>query len=188
MGVAATFVRDEGVLYRAFTQEPAAYLEDVQSGPHDDVQYSLDSMGAAYSEYGVELSAPSRGVIVWSILRELGRAGVTARVSADIDLARRLADQVRSEPRLELLAEPTLSIVCFRYAADGIDDLDAFNERLLKRLQRETPYLPSSTRVDGAYAIRPCFINARTTPELVDGLAAEAVRLGDDLRGVLPEG
>lgn len=181
IGVAATFVRSADLLYRAFTQEPAAYLETVQSGEPDDVEYSLDSMGPAYSEFGVELSSPSRGVVVWSILRELGREGVAVRIREDNDLATRLAEHVRREPSLQLLTEPTLSIVCFRYVADGIDDLDAFNDALLKRLQRETPYLPSSTRVDGAYAIRPCFINARTTPDMVDGFAAAAVRLGDEL-------
>ena len=41
-----------------------------------------------------------------------------------------------------------------------------YHDALLRRLQRETPYLPSSTRVDGVYAIRPCFINPRTTPGL----------------------
>jgi aromatic-L-amino-acid decarboxylase len=186
VGVAATFVRDADLLFRAFTQEPAAYLEDVQAGEGEDVQYSLDSMGVLYSEFGVELSSPSRGVVVWSILRELGRDGVAARVSDDNGFARRLADHVRREPHLELLTEPTLSIVCFRYVADDVDDLDGLNDALLRRLQRETPYLPSSTRVDGVYAIRPCFINPRTTPELVDGFAAAAVRLGDELRATWP--
>jgi aromatic-L-amino-acid decarboxylase len=188
VGVAATFVRGADLLFRAFTQEPAAYLEDVQSGEGEgeDVQYSLDSMGVLYSEFGVELSSPSRGVVVWSILRELGRDGVAARVSDDNGFARRLADHVRREPHLELLTEPTLSIVCFRYVADDVDDLDGLNDALLRRLQRETPYLPSSTRVDGVYAIRPCFINPRTTPGLVDGFAAAAVRLGDELRATWP--
>ncbi len=184
VGVAATFVRDRMILHRAFTQEPAAYLESVQSD-HDVIATSLDDMGIHYSEFGIELSAPARGVVVWSILRELGRDGVAARIRSDDDFARTVADQVRAQPNLELLTEPVLSILCFRYAADGIDDLDVFNDALLRRLQRETPYLPSSTRVGGAYAIRPCFINARTTPELVDGFVATVVALGDELRATL---
>ena len=182
VGVAATFVRDRALLARAFTQEPADYLETVRQGVEADVAISLDSMGIPYDDLGVELSSPPRGVQVWSILRELGREGMTARICDDNDLARQLADHVRREPHLELLTEPTLSIICFRYAAPGIDDLDTFNDLLLRRLQRETAYLPSSTRVDGAYAIRPCFINARTTPEMVDAFAAATVRLGDALR------
>jgi len=34
--------------------------------------------------------------------------------------------------------------------------------------------------VNGALAIRPCFINPRTTPSEVDGLVDALVRIGDD--------
>ena len=43
VGIAATFVRDRAILHRAFTQEPADYLEGAFAD--DDVQVSLDSMG-----------------------------------------------------------------------------------------------------------------------------------------------
>ena len=70
VGVAATFVRDRSILYRAFTQEPADYLEGAFSD--DDVQVSLDSMGIPYFDFGVELSSPVRGVAVWG---DAARAG-----------------------------------------------------------------------------------------------------------------
>jgi aromatic-L-amino-acid decarboxylase len=88
---------------------------------------------------------------------------------------------VRRHPRLELVTEPVLSICCFRYVADGIADLDTFNTALLRRLVRETPYLPSSTIVNGTFVIRPCFINARTRSEHVDGLVAAVVAIGDEM-------
>ncbi|HEX2705834.1 MAG TPA: aminotransferase class V-fold PLP-dependent enzyme [Candidatus Lustribacter sp.] len=181
-GTAATFVRDRAILYRAFTQEPAAYLESVFS-PADDAQSSLDSVGIPYSEFGVELSAPARGTAVWAVIRELGRSGVAARVREDRDLASRLAEVARRHPRLEVLAEPVLSICCVRYTAPGLADHDRVNEAILRRLLRDTPYLPSSTRVGGAFAIRPCYINPRTTPEHVDGLAAAIVEIGDEIIG-----
>ena len=205
VGVAATFVRDRALLQRAFTQEPADYLESAAAGDDDHVEVSLDAMGVPFADMGVELSAPARGVVVWSILRELGRDGVTARVRADNDLARRLAAAVRAHPRLELMLEPELSICCFRYVGDQIGDkagddvgdqagdlgvdeagrraaeLDEVNLAVLHRLHVRTAFLPSSTRVRGAWAIRPCFINPRTTPDMVDAFAAAVVRLGDEL-------
>jgi len=179
-GIAATFVRDRSILHRAFTQEPADYLEGSFADP-DDAQSSLDSMGIPYADFGVELSSPARGVVVWSILRELGRNGVTRRVQRDNDLARHLAGTVRRSDRLELLSEPVLSICCFRYRRVGVADLDGLNEQIHRRLLRETPYLPSVTVVNGSFGIRPCFINPRTTSEHVDGLAQAVERLGDEL-------
>jgi aromatic-L-amino-acid decarboxylase len=179
-GIAATFVRDRSILHRAFTQEPADYLEGSFSDPHN-AQSSLESMGIPYADFGVELSSPARGVVVWSILRELGRSGVTRRIKQDNDFARRLAGLVRGNDHLELLAEPVLSICCFRYRRDGVADPDALNEQLHRRLLRETPYLPSATVVNGSFGLRPCFINARTTNEYVDGFARAVVRLGDEL-------
>jgi aromatic-L-amino-acid decarboxylase len=181
VGVAATFVRDRSILHRAFTQEAAPYLEGSFTEA-SDVRISLDSMGIPYADFGVELSAPARGAVVWSILRELGREGVRARIRRDNDLAQHLADRVRSSDVLELVAEPVLSICCFRYSGGDIEDLDGFNAVLFRRLVQETPYLPSSTVVNGGFALRPCFINSRTELEHVDGLVDAVVTIGNELR------
>lgn len=53
-GIAATFVRDRTILHRAFTQEPADYLEGSFSDPHD-AQSSLESMGIPYADFGLSL-------------------------------------------------------------------------------------------------------------------------------------
>jgi aromatic-L-amino-acid decarboxylase len=185
VGIAATFVRDRSILHRAFTQESSAYLEGAFAEP-DDVRVSLDSMGVPYADFGVELSAPARGVVVWSILRELGRRGVRERVRRDNDFARHLASRVRLSNRLELVAEPVLSICCLRYRTEATDDLDALNAALLRRLVAETPYLPSSTVVKGRFAIRPCFINARTELEHVDAFCDAVIRIGDELALSIP--
>ena len=181
VGVAATFVRDRSILHRAFTQEPADYLEGAFAS--DDVQSTLDSMGIPYFDFGVELSAPSRGVMVWAILRELGVEGLRARIVADNDFARYVAAQAREHPRLEVLAEPVLSICGFRYRTDADRDWDSVNSQILRRLARETSIVVSSTFVDGSYVLRPCFINARTTTAHVDEFLATVLRFGDELTG-----
>jgi aromatic-L-amino-acid decarboxylase len=186
VGVAATFVRDRSILFRAFTQEPAAYLEAIASGDGTDIRSSLEFMGVPYADFGVELSSPARGAVVWSIVRELGRDGVAERIRRDNDHARRVAHEAHADPRLEVLSEPTLSIVCFRYVGQpGADrgdvDLDDVNTEILRRLYLQTPYVPSSTRVGGHIALRPCFINARTHDEHVTGFTAAVSRLGDQI-------
>ncbi len=41
--------------------------------------------------------------------------------------------------------------------------LDRLNVEISRRLRAETGYVPSTTRVAGKVAIRPCYINPRTT-------------------------
>ena len=99
---------------------------------------------------------------------------------------RRLTELARSHPRLEALTEPELSVACLRYRpARPISDaeLDVLNEELLRRLWRTTGYLPTSTIVDGRFAIRPCFIGIRVGEADVAGLADCLVELGDALVG-----
>lgn len=180
VGVGATFVRDRSVLFDAFTQEPADYLEGAFV---EEPETSLDSMGIPYADFALELSAPSRGVVVWAILTELGRQGVAARVVEDNDFARHVAERARREPALELLTEPTLSICCFRHVAPPDEDPNGFNQQLLRRLLRETDFMPSSTLVDGRFAIRPCFINLRTTLDHVDAFVDAVLRIGAEMSG-----
>ena len=181
VGVGATFVRDRGLLHRAFMQEPAAYLEGAMSD--DGVQVSLDAMGVPYGDLGVELSAPPRGAQVWAILRELGRDGVRARIVADNDLARLVEQLARADARLEVLSPAVLSICCFRYVGADRSGGDPLNQQILRRLARESPFIVSATMVGGRFALRPCFINARTRPEHVSEFMATVVRLGDELAG-----
>ena len=184
VGVAATFVRDRDLLERAFTQEPSDYLQGSieQSGEIDaSIEHSLDSLGIPYFDYGVELSAPCRGIVVWALIREIGAAGMRARVRRHNDMARELAQFCKRHPKLELLLEPTLSVCCFRYVAPQVGDLDRFNQRLHRRLVRENVYMPSTTRVNGQLALRPCFIGALAEKPQVDGLLQAVLRTGDAL-------
>ncbi|TQV75179.1 aminotransferase class V-fold PLP-dependent enzyme [Aliikangiella marina] len=184
VGVAATFVRDREILNRAFTQEPADYLEgsavDI-SEEKTKIEHSLDDFGIPYFDYGVELSAPCRGIVVWAMIKEIGVAGMRDRIVRHNDMAYRLADIARDHPKLELLDTPTLSICCFRYRAPEIKDLDQFNQRLHRQLIRENTYMPSTTRINGQLALRPCFVGARAEMYQVDGLVEAVIRIGDNL-------
>lgn len=184
VGVAATFVRDRDILLRAFTQEPADYLEgslDQADSPGAGIEHSLDDFGIPYFDYGVELSAPCRGVVVWAMIREIGVEGMRERVKRHNDMANHVARFASEHPHLEVLGKPTLSICCFRYMAPGVSDLDLFNQRLHRRLVRENEYMPSTTRVNGKLALRPCFVGARADQSQVDGLLDAVLRIGKEL-------
>jgi len=177
VGIASTFVRDRAILYDAFTQEPADYLDGAFVA-EVDAQSTFESLGIPYSEFGVELSSPSRGIQVWAILKELGVEGVRHRVRTDNDLATHTAQRAIDNPALEALTEPQLSIATFRFTDNRIEDLDAFNHDVLIAVRRESRFIVSSTVVDGRYAIRPCYINPRTTVEHVDEFVDAVVSVG----------
>jgi aromatic-L-amino-acid/L-tryptophan decarboxylase len=184
VGVAATFVRDRDILQRAFTQEPADYLEGSVEQTDDSeagVKHSLDDFGIRYFDYGVELSAPCRGVVVWAMIKEIGVEGMRERVKRHNDIAHYIAEFSEHHPNLELLLEPTLSICCFRYVASGIDDLDQLNQSLHRRLVRENEYMPSTTRINGKLALRPCYIGARHEQQQAEALLEAVLRIGTEL-------
>ncbi|HEY3335691.1 MAG TPA: pyridoxal-dependent decarboxylase [Candidatus Limnocylindrales bacterium] len=186
LGIGTVYVRDEGVLTRAFAEGDAPYLEG-SFAPLDVTPVSqFDTIAGRWADQSLELTAPPRGVVVWAVLREIGLEGVIARVERHVGFARAVADAAVEHPRLELLMEPQLSIACFRYVpAAGADavTIDSLNRRILERLRTETPIIPSSTTVDGRFAIRPCFINPRTTEREVEMLIDLVVRFGDELSG-----
>lgn len=184
VGVAATFVRDRNLLYRAFTQEPADYLEgavEQADGVAPVIEHSLDDFGIPYFDFGVELSSPSRGVVVWAMIREIGVEGMAQRIQRHNDMATYVAQAAKAHPHLELLLEPTLSICCFRYVAPGIADLDALNRQLHRRLVRENQNMPSTTIVNGQLALRPCFVGARTHQAHAQALVQDVLRMGKEL-------
>lgn len=184
VGVAATFVRDRELLRRAFTQEPADYLEG--SVAQDElvqrvIEHSMDDFGIPYYDYGVELSAPCRGVVVWALIREIGVEGMRERIRRHNDMAAYIADAARKHPNLELLLEPTLSICCFRYVAPGVAELDRFNCQLHRRLVRENRNIPSTTQFNGKLALRPCFLGARSNLDHAQSLVEDVLRIGAKL-------
>ncbi len=184
LGCGATFVRDASLLGRAFTLEPAEYLEG--SARHvEELGSQFDDLGHPFHDFNVEQSARSRGVTVWAALQEIGRDGMRARIVRHDGFARRLEGLVRASPVLELLAPVTLSICCFRYVPQGLapgpgreQALRALNQEIVRRLHAEHHHVPSSTELDGTFAIRPCYINPRTTAADIDDLAQAVERIG----------
>jgi aromatic-L-amino-acid/L-tryptophan decarboxylase len=197
VGTGLVLCRDGDLLGRAFTIEAGAYdrervgREAAAEGAPDPVS-PWESTGRGTPDWGLDFSTPSRGIAVWALLKEMGARGVRERIVRHDDAARRVAELVRASDELELLAEPELSICCFRYRppagaghrddALGEDRLDALNEAILGELRRRGRSLPSSTRVDGRFSLRACFINPRSTLAEADVLVEETLAAGRALR------
>ena len=132
VGSGAVFVRDRRLQERAFTMEPADYAEGAMI--KGEINSTFD-----YLQIGPEMSAQSRGVAVWAILKEIGAEGVRDRVVRHCSFARRIFELASADERLEPLNQPTLSICCYRYRAPDLSEtaLDDLNAEIAQRLRME---------------------------------------------------
>lgn len=143
-----------------------------------------DEAALPFFDQGVELTRRFRALKLWLTLRYYGVDRIAAAIEHDLAMARRLALLVERSDRLELLAPVQLGVCCFRYlpAAPG-RDLDEVNRRLLAALVDSGEAYLSNATVRGAFALRACVTNYRTTEADIDRVVAATLRLGDELTG-----
>ena len=169
-------VRDAPAHYDAFALVPE-YLQKEHSGR------GMASGPIWFSDYGLQLTRQFRALKVWMCFREHGLDRFGRMMARNVEQARHLARLVEAHERLELMAEPGLDIVCFRYVADGLDTgaLNALNRELLVRLQEGGIAAPSYTTLNGNYCLRAAIANHRSRFEDFDRMIEEVVRIGDSL-------
>ena len=139
----------------------------------------------SFNERGPELSRSFKALKVWMGLKRHGRKGYAAAVEHDVAMARFLADEVKGRPDFELMAEPTLSIVAFRYrprnGPTDEDGLARLNRRIVNRLVGSGAFFLAPTLLKGRTAMRTAIVNFRTTEDDLRALVDEAARAGQAL-------
>jgi glutamate/tyrosine decarboxylase-like PLP-dependent enzyme len=131
-----------------------------------------------FSEFGFQQSRGFRALKVWMILKYYGMAGYARTIDHDLALASYLADRVTADPELEVMAPPSLSIVCFRVVPTGVvgdERVNALNKTVLERLQLSGRAFLSSTVLNGRFVLRACFVNPLSAQRDVDEML-EAVK------------
>lgn len=167
------FVRDHSLLAAAFRYS-ADYLP-----AEDDVHPTLGAIGP-------ESSRRARSFAVWATLKAYGREGHTAIVEHCLDIAQHFAAVVSRTPDLELMNEPRLNIVSFRYNPGGMTDeaLDDLNTRLGAQVLQDGRFLVGTSKWGPRTIFRPAFCNWRTRKSDVEALAGVVTELGKALRPV----
>jgi len=161
------FVRDYGLMARAFRYS-ADYLPDENS--------TRPTFGAI----GPESSRRARSFAVWATLKAYGRRGQQRLVEHCLDIADYFAGRVQATEYLELMNDPKLNIVAFRYNPGGLSDeqLDELNENLGARVIADGRFLVGTSRIGARTIFRPAFSNWRTRQEDVDEFADVILELG----------
>ena len=133
--------------------------------------------GFAFFEESAELSRRFRALKLWASLHYHGVSAYREAMRRDLAHAQLLASKVRREPRLELLAPVSLSAVCFRVHFP--EQADARNGEVLRRVNGRGRVYLSNAVIRGAFALRACFVNHRTTDADVDAVVDEVLRAAD---------
>jgi glutamate/tyrosine decarboxylase-like PLP-dependent enzyme len=134
-----------------------------------------------FSEYGFQQTRGFRALKVWMTIAAAGRDGLRTTIRGHNDLARELADLVRSTPDLELLNEPVLSIVCFRYVPAAGFDANEVNKRIMEAIQSSGTAFVTQAVLGGTFWLRANILHFGTTSEdlraLVDTVIETAGRV-----------
>jgi glutamate/tyrosine decarboxylase-like PLP-dependent enzyme len=148
--------------HRAAMSQTAAYLVRSDAEPRENMDWTP------------EASRRARGFAVYAAIRSLGRRGIEQMIERCCRLARRFADRLADDPRLEILNEIALNQVLVRVAPrDG--DSDAATRAAIARVQREGVCWIGGTRWNGLEAMRISVSNWSTTDADVDR-AADSIR------------
>lgn len=165
-GTGCLIVRDREVLRRAHAV-PGAYMPPMQ---HDEGLVD-------FCELGPELSRDFRGLRVWLPFMMHGAGVFRDALDEKLDLAQYAADELRKLPGVEIIAEPTLSLLAFRcrFLQLANDDEDARNRRWMSLVNQKQRVLLTGTTTKGRFLIRMCILSFRTHRDRLD-MALEDLR------------
>jgi aromatic-L-amino-acid decarboxylase len=150
--LSAMYTKRRDVLRRAFSLVP----EYLVTAEQDQVVNLMD--------YGVQLGRRFRALKLWMVIRAYGVSGIVEILRGHMALAREFATWVADEPGWMLSAPPMFSLVCFRYAPEGMSDAeaDAVNQAILDRVNASGKVYLSHTKLHDRFVLRLAIGNIRT--------------------------
>jgi len=155
-GLGVVLIKDKKHLYESHHYF-ANYMQDALK--------DADELSPA--DLSPELTKHYRSLRLWLPLKLLGIAPFRACLEEKLLLAKYFYDKIKNTKRFEVLLEPQLSVVVFRYIPEK-GDTDAFNERILEEVHKDGRIFFSSTRINGKFMLRICVLAFRTHIETID--------------------
>ena len=145
-----------------YTRRPEALRNAFSLVPEYLVTGSGDATN--FMDYGVQLGHRFRALKLWMVIRAFGVKGLAARVRHHCELAREFASWVEVDDDWRIMAPIPFSLVCFRYAPNGMPDAeaDAINARALASVNANGRAYLSHTKLNGRYTLRLAIGNIRT--------------------------
>ncbi len=141
--------------------------------PHGEELHAVDRT--------LEYSRPLSALKLWLAFRVHGATGIRTAIERNLDEARFLAGLLGDDPRFEILAEPPLSVVCFRRVLPDPAAEDAHNQALAAAVARDGRILIAPAQADGHLWLRACLVNHRTSEEDVRAIPEVVGEVSDIL-------
>jgi L-2,4-diaminobutyrate decarboxylase len=113
--------------------------------------------------------------------QSLGREKLAAMIDRTIELAQEAADMIRSKTDFELMCEPQLSTVVFRYILGRESDSDRVNKEIRQRLFDRGLAVLGHTRVKERQCLKFTCMNPTTTKADIETLVELIQRQGRDI-------
>jgi glutamate/tyrosine decarboxylase-like PLP-dependent enzyme len=171
---ACVLVRDPEIHRDTFSTR-ASYLEEAARG--------VIAGGLPFAERGLDLTRGFKALKVWLSFKAHGTRAIGRIIEQNVEQSSYLVSLINDHPDLELLAPAPLNIVCFRYrpAGYGEGELNSINKEILIRIQESGVAIPSSTVLEGRYALRCANVNHRSRRSDFSLLIDAVLRIGNDL-------
>lgn len=187
MGIGMVFLRDPSLAREI--EKHAAYT--ARAGSLDLGQRSLEG------------SRPAMSLLLHATMELIGHDGYGWLMDEGIAKARHLAESVRARPEFQLLCEPHLNVVLYRYvpeawraevaagtlSPEGVSHVDEFNRTLQRvQLERGKTFISRTTTAATIYgadvpvvALRAVLANPLTTTADIDLVLDDQAALGAEL-------
>ena len=158
-GTGALLVRDVTTLREAY-RTAASYMPGLQDG-----QTRID-----FCEISPELSRAWRGLRVWLPLKLYGVAAFRRALREKRELAVLAYERLRSEPDVEIVSPPELTLFAFRqrFGGSSPQEENRRNRDLLQRINASRRIMLTGTVVGDTYYCRLCVLHLRTHRDRIE--------------------
>ncbi|WMN07945.1 aminotransferase class I/II-fold pyridoxal phosphate-dependent enzyme [Marivirga arenosa] len=147
------FVNFDCSLY--YVKEPDL-LKQTYSITPEYLKTDADEQVNNYRDWHIQLGRRFRALKLWFVLREFGADKLRSIIHNHIVWAQWLEKEIEKSADFEMLAPVPVNLLCFRFNNGKMneDELNQFNEQLLKQVNVTGKIFITHTKLNGKYTLR----------------------------------
>jgi aromatic-L-amino-acid decarboxylase len=147
------FVNFDCSLY--YVKEPDL-LKQTYSVTPEYLKTDADEEVNNYRDWHIQLGRRFRALKLWFVLREFGAEKLRSIIDNHIKWAQWLGQEIEKTADFEMLAPVPVNLLCFRFNDGKMseEELNQFNEQLLKSVNASGKIFMTHTKLNGKYTLR----------------------------------